>query len=223
MTTYSYLRISTNKGQTTENQRKVVLDGGFAVDVWCSEDGVSGSIKATDRPVFKDMLSKMVAGDTLIVTMVDRLGRSASDILNVVEMLKAMSVRVRILQFDGIDITSSVGKMMLTCMGAMAELERNILIERTNAGLERTKAQGTILGPKLTITPDVMATLVSRKAAGATLDTLAKEYGVPRNTIARNITKWKNSLDKYSCEYVARKVQHERSVLRTTTATSFAH
>ena len=212
MTTYSYLRISTEgKGQTTENQRKQILDGGFAVDVWCSEDGVSGSVKATERPVFKAMLAKMVSGDVLITTMVDRLGRSASDILSVVEHLKAIGVKVRILQFDGMDITSSMGKMVLTCVSAMAELERNILIERTISGLERTKAQGTVLGPKLTIAPDTMTALVTKKAAGASLDALAAEYGVPRNTIARNITKWKDNLEQYLNEWNVRELQYSKT------------
>lgn len=207
MTSYAYIRVSTT-GQTTENQRKVITDGGFVVDKFYSEDGVSGSIKATERPIFKGMLSLMVAGDTLIVTMVDRLGRSASDILNVVELLKEMGVKVRVLQFDGMDITSSMGKMVLTCMGAMAELERNILIERVNAGLERTKAQGTKLGPPLTVTPVVMGELVAKKASGATLDALAAEYSIPRNTIARNISKWRDSLGQYLIEWNTRETQY---------------
>jgi DNA invertase Pin-like site-specific DNA recombinase len=207
MTTYAYIRVSTS-GQTTDNQRKLIVDGGYAVDKFVSEDGVSGSMKATDRPAFKAMLAEMVEGDKLIVTMVDRLGRSASDILNVVELLKTLKIKVLVLQFEGMDITGSMGKMVLTCMAAMAELERNILIERVQAGLERTKAEGTVLGPPLTVTPTVMTALVEKKAAGATLDTLAKEYGIPRNTIARNISKWKDSLDQYLLEWTVRQTQY---------------
>lgn len=211
MTTYAYLRISTSgKGQTTENQRKLILDAGFSVDKFFSEEGVSGSTKAIERPEFKAMLAQMTEGDILIVTMVDRLGRSASDILNAVEMLKDMGIRVRVMQFDGLDITSSMGKMVLTCMSAMAELERNILVERVNAGLERTKAQGTKLGPPLTITPVVMRELVAKKTEGFTLDKLAAEYGVPRNTIARNIAKWKDSLDGYEQEWNVRQSQYAK-------------
>jgi DNA invertase Pin-like site-specific DNA recombinase len=208
---YAYMRVSTDKGQTTDNQRKVIVDGGYAVDKFYSEEAVSGSTRAAERPVFKQMLELMVAGDTLILTMVDRLGRSASDILNVVEMFKVMGVRVRILQFDGMDITSSMGKMVLTCMSAMAELEKNILVERVNAGLARTKAQGTVLGPPLTITPDVMRELVAKKASGATLDALAAEHGIPRNTIARNIAKWRDCLDAYLAEWTTRQAQYTLS------------
>jgi putative DNA-invertase from lambdoid prophage Rac len=212
MTTYAYIRVSTEgKGQTTDNQRKQIVDGGFAINEWVAEEGVSGSIKATERPAFKAMLSKMVKGDILVTTMVDRLGRSASDILNVVEMFKSIGVRVRILQFDGMDITSSMGKMVLTCMAAMAELERNILIERTVSGLERTKAQGTILGPKLTIAPVVLEELVAKKSTGITLDALASEYNIPRNTIARNLSKWKGSLSAYATEWNSRQSQYVRN------------
>lgn len=208
MTTHAYIRVSTT-GQTTENQRKAITDsGGFAVDLFHSEDGVSGTVKATERPVFKAMVESLVHGDTLITTMVDRLGRSASDILNVVEMFKAMGVRVRIMQFDGMDITSSMGKMVLTCMAAMAEMERNILVERTIAGIERAKAQGIVLGPKLTIAPDILNSLVALKHSGATLDVLAAQFSIPRNTIARNITKWKDCLDEYLTEWNIREAQY---------------
>lgn len=207
MTTYAYIRVSTT-GQTTENQRKAILDNGFNVDKFFSEDGVSGSMRATERPVFAQMISLMTTGDQLIITMIDRLGRSASDILNVVEMFKVMGVRVRVLQFDGMDITSSMGKMVLTCMAAMAELERNILVERVHAGLERTKAQGTILGTPLTIEPAVLCEMVAQKAAKVKLDTLSTQFNIPRSTIARNITKWKDSLDQYKVEWNARQLQY---------------
>jgi len=208
MTVHAYMRVSTEKNQTTDNQRKAILDAGFSVDKFYSEDGVSGSIKATERPVFAQMISLMTAGDQLIITMIDRLGRSASDILNVIEMFKVMGVRVRVLQFDGMDITSSMGKMVLTCMAAMSELERNILVERVHAGLERTKAQGTILGTPLTIEPAVLCEMVAQKAAKVSLEALVIQFNIPRSTIARNITKWKDSLDQYKVEWNARQSQY---------------
>lgn len=202
MTVYAYMRVSTdNKGQTTDNQKQQILAGGFAVDHWISEDGVSGSKKALDRPAFGKMFSKLSEGDVVIVTMIDRLGRSAHDILSVVEEFKTKNIRLRVMQFDGIDITSSTGKMILTCMAAMAELERNILIERTKAGLERTKAQGTRLGAPLTIEPKKLDEIVTFKLAGVTYDKLAMQFGIPRNTIARNVAKWGDKLDEYKLEW----------------------
>lgn len=209
MTTFAYIRVSTEgKGQTTDNQRKLILDAGFQVDEFISEEGVSGSRKAFERPAFAAMLSRMNKDDTVLVTAIDRLGRSASDVLNVVEELKARGIRVKVTQFDGIDLTSATGKLMLTMLAAVAEMERNLLIERTNAGLARTKAQGTKLGAPLTITPTILKELIDKKADGATFDELQTEYNIPRNTIARNISKWKGNFDAYALEWEARQSQY---------------
>lgn len=212
MATYGYIRVSTdNKGQTTDNQRKLIQDAGFAVAEFFSEDGVSGSTKALQRPAFSRMLEVAQEGDTIIITMVDRLGRSASDILNVVEELKTRGIRLRVMQFDGIDITSSMGKMVLTCMAAMAELERNILIERTNAGLERTKAAGTRLGRPLTIPPATLREAVKMRGEGCTFDLVASYLNVPKNTIHRTVTEWGDDLDAYETEWVARQQQYAKN------------
>jgi putative DNA-invertase from lambdoid prophage Rac len=203
MAVYAYIRVSTDKGQTTDNQRKQIVDAGFAITEFFSEDGVSGSVKAQERPAFSRMLAKMQKGDKLVITMIDRLGRCASDILNVVEMFAEMGVSVCVLQFQGIDITSSMGKMVMTCMGAMAELERNILIERTKAGMARTKEQGTKLGRALTISPEVLRALVEAKASGMSLDKLTAKYGIPRNTIYRNIQQWAGKMGEYEAAWNA--------------------
>lgn len=209
MAVYGYIRVSTEgKGQTTDNQRKAITDAGFTVDQFFSEDGVSGSTKAQQRPAFSEMLRHAGDADTIIVTMVDRLGRSASDILNVVEELKARNIRLRVLQFDGMDITSSMGKMVLTCMAAMAELERNILIERTNAGLARTRASGTKLGRPLTVEPQTLRDALVYMREGRTWAQIAAATGIPKNTIHRAVAAWGYKLDAYEAEWLARKAQY---------------
>jgi DNA invertase Pin-like site-specific DNA recombinase len=100
--------------------------------------------------------------------MIDRLGRSASDVLNTVEEFARRGVKLRVLQFGGVDVTDSMGKMILTVMAACAELERNLLIERTIAGLARTQASGTRLGTPLSIPPDVMKELLFARMEGIT-------------------------------------------------------
>lgn len=212
MAVYAYVRVSTEgKGQTTENQRKVIEDAGFAVKEFFSEDGVSGSVKAFERPAFSRMATEAVAGDTIIITMIDRLGRSTSDILFVVEELKARDIKLIVLQFGAMDITSPMGKLVLSVMAACAELERNILIERTHAGLERTKAQGTRLGRPMNIEPAILRELVAKKPT-MTLDALASLYGIPRNTIHRNLKDWSADLEGYEVEWMARKTQYAASV-----------
>ena len=212
MAVYGYIRVSTEgKGQTTDNQRKVILDAGYAVDEFFSEDGVSGSKRALTRPAFSNLMSKCKSGDTIIITMIDRLGRSASDILNVVEELKVAGIKLKVMQFDGMDITSAMGKMILTCMSAMAELERNILIERTNAGLARTKEAGTKLGRPMDIRPEIMRELVAKKK-DMTFDALSSLYNIPRSTIHRNLVTWGSDLDGYEAEWMARKTQYAAKV-----------
>ena len=210
MTNFAYLRISTdNKGQTTDNQRKLIEDSGYAATEWYSDEGISGSTIAGGRPGFASMMSNMQSGDTCIITMLDRLGRSASDILNTIEEFKRRNIRLRVLQFDGIDITSSMGKMIITCMAAMAELERNILIERTNAGLARTRAAGTKLGAPYKTSPEVMEALCKRREEGALLSELAEEFSIPIATVALNVKKWVGKAAEYKKEYEARKEQHK--------------
>jgi DNA invertase Pin-like site-specific DNA recombinase len=211
MAIYAYIRVSTdNKGQTTDNQRKLIEDAGFAVNEFFSEDGVSGSIRAEERKEFSKMMSKLKAGDTIILTMVDRLGRSASDILGVVERLKKMDVKLRVMQFDGIDITSPMGKMILTCMAAMAELERNLLIERTVAGLSRTKAQGTKLGRSMVVSPDTLRTILGAKAQGKSIDKVSGELGVSRATAFRLVKDWSGNMEGYEAEWNTRQAQYAK-------------
>jgi DNA invertase Pin-like site-specific DNA recombinase len=211
MTTFAYIRVSTTThDQTTENQRKLIADAGFTVDEYISEDGISGSIKACERTAFKYMMSRAKAGDTVIVTAVDRLGRNAIDVLSVVEDFKKLGIRLRVMQFDGTDLTSSTGKMLVTMMAAMAEMEKNLLIERTKAGLDRTKAQGTKLGAPLTIAPAMLKELMEKKAEGLSYEKLQALYNIPRNTIHRNLKSWEGKMEEYEQEWNVRQEQYNR-------------
>lgn len=207
-TTFAYIRVSTdNKGQTTENQRIALEATGFRIDEFVSEDGVSGSKPAFERPAFAGMAKRMVEGDTLFVVAVDRLGRTASDVLNTVEALQNRGIKIRVLQFDSMDITSPTGKMILTCMSAMAELERNLLIERTKAGLKRTQSEGTRLGAPLTIKPEVLRNMSNLRAVKS-LTELQIQFGYPRATIDRVLKKWGGNLDGYQAEFETQQAQY---------------
>lgn len=210
MAVYGYIRVSTdNKGQTTDNQRKVVEDAGYAVTEFFSEDGVSGSVKAFNRPAFSKMMELAKPNDIVIVTMLDRLGRSTIDVLSVVEEFAKRQIKLVLLQFGAMDITTSAGKLMLSVMAACAELERNILIERTHAGLARTKAAGTRLGAPLTVEPALLREAVKCRNNGFTFEATAKMVGVPKNTIHRAVTTWGDKLDAYDSEWAARKSQYD--------------
>lgn len=214
MTVFAYMRVSTDgKGQTTDNQRKLLVDAGFAIDTFISEDGVSGSIPAFQRPAFTAMMDQATEGDTIIVVAVDRLGRNAVDVLTIIEAFKARNIKLRVTMFDGVDLTSSTGKLLVTVMAALAEMEKNILVERTKAGMARSKADGIRSGPPLTIEPIILKELAEKKPTHS-LDKLAEIYGIPRNTIHRNLTTWNGRLDEYVVEWDARKTQYTERKLK---------
>lgn len=183
--TFAYCRVST-ADQTIDNQLREIEAAGFAVEskriVW---ETVSGSVAAMERKGFARLHDKLEADDVLVVTKLDRLGRNAMDVRATVDRLAGEGVRVHCLQLGGVDLTSPAGKMIMTVISAMAEFERDLLIERTQAGLSRAKAEGKTLGRPSALSKDQKATIRDRRVEGASLGALAKEYGVSRAAIQR--------------------------------------
>ncbi|MCG3644545.1 recombinase family protein [Pseudomonas putida] len=182
--TFLYARVSTAE-QTTDNQILEVRSAGFAVEPQrVITETVSGSTQAADRPGFKKLLERMESGDVLIVTKLDRLGRNAMDVRQTVESLAQAGIRVHCLALGGVDLTSAAGKMTMQVLGAVAEFERDLLIERTAAGLERAKAQGKKLGrPAATGTT---AQVQAAKAEGLSQSAAAASLGISLATVKRH-------------------------------------
>lgn len=144
--TFLYARVSTD-GQTTENQIQEIKAAGFDVHPQrVVEEVISGSIAAKERPGFQKLMERMESSDVLIVSKLDRLGRNAMDVRLTVESLASAGIRVHCLALGGVDLTSAAGKMTMQVLGAVAEFERDLLIERTQSGLKRAKAEGKRLG-----------------------------------------------------------------------------
>lgn len=200
MSTFAYLRVSTDS-QTTDNQRKTITDFCGNVDEWYSDDGVSGKTNALDRTVFKAMMDKLQAGDTVCAVTLDRFGRNALDILNTVERFKVMGVKLRCIALDGIDLTSPTGKILTMMLAMMAEMERDNCVARTKAGLARTKAAGTLLGRPLRIPAHDLAEMITYKTKGISLDKLSEMYGYDRSTINQTINKWRDNLPEYRARW----------------------
>lgn len=210
MAVHGYLRVSTlDKGQTVENQRIAIRDAGFAVDYVYPENGVSGSVRARERPEFARMLECVKSGDTVVVTAIDRLGRDAEDILNTVNTFQKLGVRVCVLNLGTTDVTSTMGKAFVTMLSALAEMERNNLRERTKQGIVRTKEEGTFVGRPLTIHPDTLIAIAEYKKKGVSVDALAYDYNLSRKTIYRNLEKWGDNLEGYREEWEKRNAQYE--------------
>jgi putative DNA-invertase from lambdoid prophage Rac len=184
--TFLYARVSTAE-QTTDNQLLEVQAAGFTVQPRHTiTETVSGSVPAAERPGFSKLLDKLDEGDTLVVTKLDRLGRNTTDVLGTVEKLAAMGVHVHCLALKGVDLTSASGRLHMTVLAAVAQFERDLLIERTHAGLARAKAEGKKLGRRASLTDEQKAEIRARLAAGSvTARGLAEEYGVSHPTILK--------------------------------------
>ncbi|MBI6918743.1 recombinase family protein [Pseudomonas monteilii] len=182
--TFLYCRVSTAE-QNTENQVQEVRAAGFAVQPGrVVEEKVSGSVPAMERHGFKRLLEKLEAGDVLLVTKLDRLGRNAMDVRKTVEHLESLGVRVHCLALGGVDLTSAAGKMTMQVLGAVAELERDLLMERTQAGVARARAEGKRLGrPEATDTTKAVQRL---KATGLTQVEVASALAKGIATVKRH-------------------------------------
>jgi putative DNA-invertase from lambdoid prophage Rac len=146
---------------------------------------VSGSLPAGERPGWCRLLDKLEAGDVLIVTKLDRLGRNAMDVRATVEGLTAAGVRVHCLALGGLDLTSAAGKMTMAVINAMAEFERDLLIERTQAGLSRAKAEGKTLGRPSALSGEEAQEVRRRVTQGEAVAAIARALGVSRQTVMR--------------------------------------
>lgn len=182
---FAYCRVSTSD-QTTENQVQEIAAAGFSVTPRRTiAETVSGSVAAAERKGFGLLLNKLEAGDVLVVTKLDRLGRNAMDVRATVEALTGMGVRVHCLALGGVDLTSAAGKMTMGVIAAVAEFERDLLIERTQAGLSRAKAEGKTLGRKPSLGDAQAQEVLKRLEAGESVAALARDYDTSRQTIMR--------------------------------------
>lgn len=183
--TFLYARVST-ADQTTANQLAEVLAAGFAVEPKrIIQESISGSVPASERPGFARLLDRLEADDVLIVTKLDRLGRNAMDVRATVERLAEMGVRVHCLALGGMDLTSAAGKMTMGVLGAVAEFERDLLIERTHAGLARARAEGKVMGRPRALDDRRREAVLGRLAAGDSVASIARDFNISRPTVSR--------------------------------------
>lgn len=183
--TFVYARVST-ADQTTENQVIEISSAGFQVESKrIVSECVSGSVPASERAGFRKLLDRLEQGDVLIVTKLDRLGRNAMDVRQTVEKLAETGVRVHCLALGGIDLTSPAGKMTMGVITAVAEFERDLIIERTQAGLARAKAEGKTLGRKPALTDEQKGIARQRRDQGVTVSEIARDLGTTRQTVLR--------------------------------------
>lgn len=180
---FAYGRVSTID-QTTENQIAEIKAAGYQIeDQRFVAEQVSGSVAASLRKGFSKLKDRLEAGDTLIVTKLDRLGRDSIDVQQTIQWFKENQIRLIVLQLGNLDLTSSSGALIVGVLSSIAAFERELLIERTQAGLARAKAQGKKLGRKSKVTQEQRLEIVQGITEGVSISELARRYKVSRQTI----------------------------------------
>src|SRR5271154_7148600 len=183
-----YLRVSTDK-QTTDNQRReleaVAKRSGWQVVRVFEDAGISGAKGRDQRPGLDAMLKAVNAKefDMVAAWSVDRLGRSLTDLLAILQALRDKGVDLFLHQ-QGLDTSTTAGRAMFQMLGVFAEFERGIIRERVNAGLARARAKGTKLGRRRVL-PSVEARIVELRAKGNGILKIGKKLGVGTSVVQR--------------------------------------
>jgi len=131
------------------------------------------------------LIDRMEDGGVLIVTKLDRLGRNAMDIRKTVELLSASEIRVHCLALGGVDLTTPAGKMTMQVISAVAEFERDLLLERTHAGTAWAKAAGKRFGRPPALDDEQKKVVFLLLDKGISISAIAREFNTIRQTILR--------------------------------------
>lgn len=180
-----YARVST-KAQTADRQEADLLAAGIRRDDLYIDRGVSGA--RASRPEFDRALAALEAGDTLVITTLDRLGRSTQNMLAFAEELRGRGAGLRVLNLGGGDVDTStpMGSMLFTIMAALAQMEHDIKRERVTDSIAKRRAAGQNLGGRpQRITDSQIRNAVHLVDAGQPAAQVARDLGMSRATFYR--------------------------------------
>ncbi len=192
-----YARVSTATGQSVEMQlrdlREMVARRGFELIREYCDEGVSGSRES--RPALDDLFREAHRGkfDAVLVWKLDRLGRSLAHLVRLLEELRKL--RVELISFsEGLDFTTTTGKLLYQVVSAFAEFERDCIRERVMAGMRNARARGRPIGrPRVVV--DALRVAEMREA-GASWREIARELKVGATTARRALTRLAKSVPK---------------------------
>jgi DNA invertase Pin-like site-specific DNA recombinase len=180
-----YARVST-KQQSTDRQQIDLLAAGVRHDDLYVDNGVSGA--RASRPQFNRALDALIDGDTLVITTLDRLGRSTQNMLAFADELRGRGAGLRVLNLGGGDVDTStpMGSMLFTIMAALAQMEHEIKSERIVDSISKRKAAGQNLGGRpRRITDSRIRSALSLIQAGTPATQVARDIGMSRATFYR--------------------------------------
>lgn len=175
---YGYARVST-ADQNPQSQRDALKAAGCEKVV---TDQVSGA--SASRPKLDKLLAKIARGDVLTVHRLDRLGRSLPHLIEVVHDLEAKGAGFRSLS-ENIDTTTAGGRLVFHLMGALAEFERSLIVERTQAGLQAARSRGVRVGRPRSLTAAQVNHARKLVDAGEPAASVALSLGVNKSTLYR--------------------------------------
>jgi len=175
MRLFGYARVSTSQ-QSLDVQLKALKEAGVKASRIFT-DKVSGS--HANRDGLRLLRIKVEEGDVILVKRLDRLGRDTADMIQLIKEYDNMSVAVRFLD-DGISTEGTMGKMVVTILSAVAQAERQRILERTNEGRMEAKTKGVKFGRKRTVDREKVRTM---KAQGLGATDIAKQLGIGRSTV----------------------------------------
>lgn len=177
-----YARVSTSKqGQSLDTQREALIDAG------CDPGHIySDTISGTNwqRPGLDDALAYMRPDDTLVVTRLDRLGRSLAETVNTIVDLADRDINVKVLE-PALDTSRPADKVVINVMASLAEWERDLLIQRTREGVAHARAQGRVAGPKPKLSNEQAQVAKELIDGGKSVSAVAHTFNVSRPTIYR--------------------------------------
>jgi DNA invertase Pin-like site-specific DNA recombinase len=138
-----------------------------------------------DRPQLAKLMAALKAGDIVVVTKLDRLGRSTRELLDLIDRIGKAGAAFRSLGDPLWDTSSAQGRLLSTLLAGIAEFERELIRERTGDGRKRAMANGVKFGRKRKLSDYQRSEAINRRAAGETLAQIAKSYGVAISMISR--------------------------------------
>ncbi|MCU6482154.1 recombinase family protein [Arthrobacter sp. A2-55] len=182
-----YARVSTS-GQDTDRQVTDLLAAGVRRDDLYTDQGVSGA--RASRPAFDRALTALEKGDTLVVTTLDRLGRSTANMLSLAAELRGRAINLKVLNLGGgaVDTATPMGSMTFTVMAALAQMELDIKRERITDSVSKRRAAGKDLGGRRAQFTDSQVMNARRLIEGGQPGTqVARDLGMSRATMYRRM------------------------------------
>jgi len=180
MTMIGYARVST-QDQDLSGQLAALKGAGATV---IHSEKISG-VRA-DRPKLAKLMASLSKGDVVVVTKLDRLGRSTRELLDLLHRIEEAGAAFKSLGDPMFDTTTSQGRLLSTMLAAFASFERDLIRERTGDGRKRAMAAGIHFGPKFKLSAYQRAEALKRRAAGEeSLAKIGESYGVSAATISR--------------------------------------